>query len=245
VQFYHVLAGVRVRLGHPEYDRLVEKLAIAIAEQADTGATRRGDLVDRKMRQHARSPGPGNAHYRNTGAASAARKSDDCVGSAARAHGLTGMTAGTVLAPARSRTTTRPANNPEPGRHRGRRRHDRLGAHRGQLGYCLGGLLAFLMAARRDIDASVGYYGVGIDNYLGEAAKAKRPVLLHIAEEDGFVSKESQARMKSGLTAANFTLHSYPGRDHALARVGGKHYHGQDSATANKRTLDFFAKHLC
>jgi carboxymethylenebutenolidase len=101
------------------------------------------------------------------------------------------------------------------------------------------------MAARRDIDASVGYYGVGIDNYLGEAAKAKRPVLLHIAEEDGFVSKESQARMKSGLTAANFTLHSYPGRDHALARVGGKHYHGQDSATANKRTLDFFAKHLC
>jgi carboxymethylenebutenolidase len=67
----------------------------------------------------------------------------------------------------------------------------------GAVGYCLGGLLAYLTAARTDADASVGYYGVGIDNYLGEARKAKRPVLLHIAEEDGFVSKESQAKMKS------------------------------------------------
>jgi carboxymethylenebutenolidase len=94
------------------------------------------------------------------------------------------------------------------------------------------------------VDASVGYYGVGIDNYLGEGGKAKNPVLLHIAEEDGFVSKESQAKMKSALTAPNFTLHSYPGRDHAFAREGGKHYHKEDATTANRRTLDFFSKHL-
>ncbi len=114
----------------------------------------------------------------------------------------------------------------------------------GAVGYCLGGLLAFLTAARTDADAAVGYYGVGIDNYLGEAEKAKKPGLLHIAEEDGFVSKESQAKMKSALAAPNFTLHSYPGRDRAFARVGGKHYHKGDATTANRRTLDFFAKHL-
>jgi carboxymethylenebutenolidase len=118
--------------------------------------------------------------------------------------------------------------------------HGKVGA----VGYCLGGLLAYLTATRTDVDASVGYYGVGIDNYLGEAGKAKKPVLLHIAEEDGFVSKESQAKMKSALTAPNFTLHSYPGRDHAFAREGGKHYHKEDATTANRRTLDFFSKHL-
>ena len=118
--------------------------------------------------------------------------------------------------------------------------HGKVGA----VGYCLGGLLAFLTATRTDADAAVGYYGVGIDNYVGEAEKAKKPVLLHIAEEDSFVSKHSQAKMKSALTPPNFTLLSYPGRDHAFARVGGKHYDKSDAATANRLTLDFFAREL-
>ncbi|MFT3722693.1 MAG: dienelactone hydrolase family protein [Hyphomonadaceae bacterium] len=118
--------------------------------------------------------------------------------------------------------------------------HQKVGA----VGYCLGGLLAYLTGARTSIDASVGYYGVGIDNYLGEAGKAKKPVMLHVAEEDGFVSKDSQAKMKAGLTGANFQLHWYPGRDHAFARDGGKHYHAGDAMKANRRTLDFFAKNL-
>lgn len=114
----------------------------------------------------------------------------------------------------------------------------------GAVGYCLGGLLAYLTGTRTSIDATVGYYGVGIDNYLGEAGKAKKPVMLHVAEEDGFVSKDSQAKMKAGLTAPNFQLYWYPGRDHAFARDGGKHYHAGDAKTANKRTLDFFQKNL-
>ncbi len=114
----------------------------------------------------------------------------------------------------------------------------------GAVGYCLGGLLAYLTATRTDADATASYYGVGIDNYLGEAGKAKKPALLHIAEEDGFVSKESQAKMIAGLTAPNFELHTYPGRDHAFARVGGKHYHAGDAAIANARTLAFFAREL-
>lgn len=114
----------------------------------------------------------------------------------------------------------------------------------GAVGYCLGGLLAYLTATRTDADATVSYYGVGIDNYLGEAGKARNPALLHIAEEDGFVSKDSQAKMKAGLTAPNFQLYSYPGRDHAFARDGGKHFHEGDATKANQRTMDFFGKHL-
>lgn len=118
--------------------------------------------------------------------------------------------------------------------------HSRVGA----VGYCLGGLMAYLTAARTDVDASVGYYGVGIDNYLGEASGVSRPLLLHVAEEDGFVSKESQAKMAEGLTGPNFTLRTYPGRDHAFARKGGEHYHADDAKLANERTLDFFKTYL-
>jgi carboxymethylenebutenolidase len=124
--------------------------------------------------------------------------------------------------------------------------HMRAAGHAkvGAVGYCLGGLMAYLTAARTDADASVGYYGVGIDNYLGEAVKIKKPLMLHIAEEDGFVSKDSQAKMKAALTSPLMTLYSYPGRDHAFARQGGQHYHGGDATTANTRTTDFFAANL-
>lgn len=118
--------------------------------------------------------------------------------------------------------------------------HQKVGA----VGYCLGGLLAYLTGTRTSIDATVGYYGVGIDNYLAEAGKATKPVLLHVAEEDGFVSKDSQAKMKAALTGSNYQLHWYPGRDHAFARDGGKHYHAADAKAANDRTLDHFRKHL-
>ena len=57
----------------------------------------------------------------------------------------------------------------------------------GAVGYCLGGQLAYLMACRTSSDASVGYYGVMIQNFLEESANIKKPLMLHIAEEDGFV----------------------------------------------------------
>ena len=63
----------------------------------------------------------------------------------------------------------------------------------GAVGYCLGGLLAFLTATRTDSDASVSYYGVGIDKVVGEAEKLANPLLLHIAEKDQFVPPEARA----------------------------------------------------
>ena len=115
----------------------------------------------------------------------------------------------------------------------------------GAVGYCLGGRLAYLTATRTDADASVGYYGVGIDNYLAEAEKLVRPLMLHIAEEDGFVNKEAQARIVAALKDhPQVTLHSYPGCDHAFARPGGQHYDAAAAEKANARTLAFFKKAL-
>jgi carboxymethylenebutenolidase len=115
----------------------------------------------------------------------------------------------------------------------------------GAVGYCLGGRLAFLTATRTDSDASVGYYGVGIEGYLGEAEKLAHPLMLHIAEEDAFVPKQAQALIIAGLKDhPQVELHSYPGRDHAFARPGGDHFDADDAARANGRTLKFFNQHL-
>lgn len=115
----------------------------------------------------------------------------------------------------------------------------------GAVGFCLGGLLAYLTATRTDADASVGYYGVSIDTRLNEAEKLHAPLLLHIAEQDGFVDKDAQARIIAGLNNHPQTvLHTYPGRGHAFARPGGDHYDAADAALANNRTDAFFAEAL-
>ncbi len=125
------------------------------------------------------------------------------------------------------------------------RAHDTVTGKVGATGYCLGGKLTYLMATRSDADAGVGYYAVGLDALLDEASAITKPLMLHIAEEDGFVPKEVQAQMKESLgTNPLVTLHSYPGVDHAFARVGGEHYDADAAVLANQRTVDFFRQHL-
>jgi carboxymethylenebutenolidase len=115
----------------------------------------------------------------------------------------------------------------------------------GAVGYCLGGRLAFLCATRTDIDAAVGYYGVGLDGLLGEARNIKKPLLLHVAEEDKFVDKAAQAKIKDGLRGHRLiTIHSYPGCDHAFARVDGQHTDQKAAALADGRTEAFFRDNL-
>jgi carboxymethylenebutenolidase len=115
----------------------------------------------------------------------------------------------------------------------------------GSVGYCLGGRLAYLTATRTDIDAAVGYYGVGLENLLAEAGQITKPLMLHIAGEDSFSSKPAQAAVEAGLDGnAHVTLHVYPGRDHAFARPGGEHWHAGDAALANQRTSGFFKTNL-
>lgn len=115
----------------------------------------------------------------------------------------------------------------------------------GVVGYCLGGRLAFMTATRTDVDAAVGYYGVGIDGLLGEKRAIAHPVMLHIPEEDHFVDKAAQAAMHAGLDDhPKVTLYDYPGEDHGFATEFGKRRSDEAARLADTRTADFFAANL-
>ncbi|MXW93457.1 MAG: dienelactone hydrolase family protein [Rhodospirillaceae bacterium] len=115
----------------------------------------------------------------------------------------------------------------------------------GALGYCLGGRLAFLTAARSDADCSVGYYGVNIDRYLGEAGTIASPLMLHIAGADELCSQEAHDAIVGTLDPLDaVTLHEYEGAGHAFALEGGHNYRADAAALANARSLAFLQQHL-
>jgi carboxymethylenebutenolidase len=115
----------------------------------------------------------------------------------------------------------------------------------GAVGYCLGGLLAYLTACETDVDASVSFYGVGIDTKIDAARTINKPLMLHVASEDQFVSKEAQKAIATIPTRnLQVSLHVYAGLDHAFARPGGDHYDATGADLANARTTDFFKANL-
>src|ERR1700741_2717165 len=93
------------------------------------------------------------------------------------------------------------------------------------LGSCLGGLKTFLTAVRYGVDAAVVYHGGDTEKYLGEIQGLNAPLLMHLAEEDEFISKAAQAEIKAALAGRpNATVFSYPGQCHAFSRHNGAHY---------------------
>ena len=115
----------------------------------------------------------------------------------------------------------------------------------GAVGYCLGGLLAYLTACRTNVDAAVGYYGVSIDANLDAAANLKTPLMLHFAGKDQFVKKEAQDAIVNGLKPnPDVTTYVYPEQDHAFTRIGGAHYDAHAAELADARTVAFFRQHI-
>jgi carboxymethylenebutenolidase len=115
----------------------------------------------------------------------------------------------------------------------------------GCVGYCLGGRLAYIAAARTDITASVGYYGVMIDKMLDEAKAISNPLMLHIPTADHFVGLDEQAAIHAGLDAhPKVVLHDYDGLDHGFATEMGKRRNEAGAQLADSRTAAFFAEHL-
>ncbi len=124
-------------------------------------------------------------------------------------------------------------------------RRDQGIAKVGLVGFCMGGRVAYMAATRTDIDASVGYYGVGIDRLLGEKHAIAEPLMLHVPTADGFVPPKAQQAIHAGLDDhPKVTIHDYEGLDHGFASEFGARRVEDAAVLAQERTAAFFAQNL-
>jgi carboxymethylenebutenolidase len=115
----------------------------------------------------------------------------------------------------------------------------------GALGFCLGGKLAYLVAARTDVDCAVSYYGVGIEADLGEAGDVKCPVVFHFAELDRFAPPEARAQVEAAFKGRpEIEFYLYPGCDHAFAAPERTSFNKPATLMAYTRSIAAFRKAL-
>lgn len=113
------------------------------------------------------------------------------------------------------------------------------------LGYCMGGRLAYHMAAETDVDAAVCYYGGGIHTALSEVARMRAPMLLHFAGSDAYIPPEAVDAVRRAFAGKeNASIELYPAVDHGFNCWDRSNYNQRAAALARGRTLQFLAEHL-
>jgi carboxymethylenebutenolidase len=127
-------------------------------------------------------------------------------------------------------------------------------ARLGIVGFCMGGRVAFLMAAANPkFRAAVDYYGGGVYKAWGDgpapsdrSAEVACPIQGHFGELDKSPSPDEMRRLDAELTKLGkaHDFYFYPGAGHAFNRKGWDGYRPEADGASWPRTLDFFRKYL-
>jgi carboxymethylenebutenolidase len=109
----------------------------------------------------------------------------------------------------------------------------------GVVGYCWGGTMAYVAAARLDVVAAVAYYGGSITHYLDEQPRV--PVMFHFGEQDDHIPLAAIEAIRAAYP--NGIYHLYPA-GHGFNCTDRPSYEPGSSKLAFERSLEFLHKHV-
>jgi carboxymethylenebutenolidase len=108
----------------------------------------------------------------------------------------------------------------------------------GALGFCMGGGLAFRTAADGILDCAVCYYPTGIETALGAAPSITCPMVIHFAEDDGYVPASTVTATKEAFAERReVEIYLYPGTRHGFNRPNGGDYNKPAALMAHSRSI--------
>jgi carboxymethylenebutenolidase len=111
----------------------------------------------------------------------------------------------------------------------------------GIVGYCFGGTVAWWGATRTTkFSAASCWYGGGIPGTKNESAHC--PVQMHFGEKDASIPMTDVDAVRAAQPKAE--VYVYEGAQHGFGCDERGSYSKPDYELAQKRTVDFFAKHL-
>ena len=110
----------------------------------------------------------------------------------------------------------------------------------GVIGYCFGGLLAWLSATRLQPEVAVGYYAGRIGDFAAESPKA--PVQLHFGRQDSHIPAEQVEKVRAAHPEVE--IFWYEAAGHAFNCDMRASYDAAAAATARDRALSFLKSHL-
>jgi carboxymethylenebutenolidase len=117
----------------------------------------------------------------------------------------------------------------------------RLGGRVAPIGYCWGGVLAYVAALRlTELSCAVGYYGANIPEHIAQPPRV--PVLLHFAETDEYMQPGDVERVAAAHPEVS--IFTYPGTEHGFNCDERRFYDAAAAELALDRTLTFLAEHL-
>lgn len=109
----------------------------------------------------------------------------------------------------------------------------------GITGFCWGGTMTWLAAARLHVDCAVGYYGGGI--YANRGLAPRCPTMLHFGDKDAHIPPEHVEAIRDAHPEV--VVHVYAA-DHGFHCDERASYDADAARQAYARTLAFFAEHL-
>ena len=109
----------------------------------------------------------------------------------------------------------------------------------GVVGFCWGGTMAYLAAARLPIAAAISYYGGGTSQYLAE--KPRCPILFHYGELDTHIPMSQVDAVKAANPGATFHLYN---AEHGFNCTDRASYEPASAKLALERSLEFFHRHV-
>ena len=110
------------------------------------------------------------------------------------------------------------------------------------MGFCMGGTIAFLSAAKLNgLSAAVCYYGGQIAKNADE--KPKVPTQLHFGDKDASIPMTDVATIKQ-KRGGDSEIHVYPDAQHGFHCDERGSFHDASAKTAWRRAMDFLKKHV-
>lgn len=115
----------------------------------------------------------------------------------------------------------------------------------GVLGFCLGGSLAWMVAANANPACCVSYYGSGVHQARDLARQITCPTLLHFGNRDEYIPNEQVDDIRAVIAGHdNFSLHVWDA-GHAFDNFDAPMFYDEAAATAAWQvTSEFLATHL-